>query len=98
MLLTPDAVRIRAGFLVDQAIPLDRIAGIETGFTGERVRAPGVLNAALLARPNVILRLDAPMRRPSPLKRERAFHAIAFRLDDPEPFIRLLRWRLGSGE
>ncbi|MEJ2409796.1 MAG: hypothetical protein P8Y58_05330 [Novosphingobium sp.] len=95
VLMTPEGVRIRSGLLIDQAIPLDAIAVIETGFTGKDVNDPATFNAALLAWPNVLLRLNTPVPRRS-LLRQRSFSAVAFRLDDPEPFVRLLRWRLGQ--
>ncbi|SDC93529.1 hypothetical protein SAMN05444678_10737 [Sphingomonas sp. YR710] len=95
VLITPDGVRIRAGFLIDQRIPLDRIAKVETSFAGADVRDPATLNAALLAWPNILLRLNAPQARRSPLRRRAPFCTVALRLDDPEPFVRLLRWRLG---
>ena len=59
-LLTPEGVRVRAGFLIDQLVPLDAIAAIEGGFTGEDVRDSATFNAALLAWPNIMLRLDRP--------------------------------------
>lgn len=90
VLLTPDGVRVRAGFLIDQFIPLDAIVAVEGGFTGEEVRAPDTLNAALLAWPNIMLRLDRPLPRRSLLKKRGPFVRVAFRLDDPEPFTRLL--------
>lgn len=96
ILLTTEGVRVRAGFLVDQFIPLDNIAGIETSFAGEKVRDPATLNAALLAWPNILLTLDEPMHRHSLLKGKRAFRSVAFRLDHPESFVRLLLWRLGD--
>lgn len=95
VLLTPEGVRVRAGFLIDQLVPLDAIVAIEGGFTGEEVRDPATLNAALLAWPNIMLRLDRPLHRRSLLKKRGSFVRVAFRLDDPEPFIRLLAWRLG---
>ena len=95
VLLTPEGVRVRAGFLIDQLVPLDAIVAIEGGFTGEEVRDPATLNAALLAWPNIILRLNRPLHRRSLLKKRGPFVRIAFRVDDPEPFIRLLTWRLG---
>ncbi|QJU56970.1 hypothetical protein HL653_03475 [Sphingomonas sp. AP4-R1] len=95
VLLTPEGVRVRAGFLIDQLVPLDAIVAIESNFTGEEVRASATLNAALLAWPNIMLRLDRPLPRRSFLKKREPFNRIAFRLDDPEPFIRLLIWRLG---
>lgn len=95
VLLTPEGVRVRAGFLIDQLVPLDAIVAIEGGFTGEEVRDPATLNAALLAWPNIMLLLDRPLHRRSLLKKRGPFVRVAFRLDDPEPFIRLLAWRLG---
>lgn len=95
VLLTPEGVRIRAGFLIDQFVPFEAMAAIEGDVTGEEVRAPATLNAALLAWPNVILRLRHPQPRRALLKRQ-SFTCIAFRLDNPEPFIRLLDWRLGQ--
>lgn len=86
---------MRAGFLIDQLVPLDAIVAVEGGFTGEEVRDPATLNAALLAWPNIMLRLDHPQHRRSFLKTRGPFVRVAFRLDDPEPFIRLLVWRLG---
>lgn len=96
VLLTPEGVRVRAGFLIDQAISFDAIVGVETNFAGEKVRDRATLNAALLAWPNVLLQLDPPVHRRSLLKGERYFSSIAFQLDDPEPFVRLLHWRLGQ--
>ncbi|WP_242115876.1 hypothetical protein [Sphingomonas lacusdianchii] len=96
VLLTPEGVRVRAGFLIDQFVPLDAIAAVEGGFTGEEVRDPATLNAALLAWPNIMLRLNRPLFRHSFLKKRGPATRVAFRLDDPEPFMRLLIWRLGQ--
>lgn len=95
VLLTPDGVRVRAGFLIDQHIPLDAIVAVESEVTGEEVRDPATFNAALLAWPNIMLRLDRPLHRRGGLKGRGPFMRVAFRLDDPEPFIRLLAWHLG---
>lgn len=95
VLLTPEGVRVRAGFLIDQLVPLDAIVAVEGGFTGEEVRYPDTFNAALLAWPNIMLRLDRPLPRRSLLKKRGPFVRVAFRLDDPEAFTRLLVWRLG---
>ncbi|GGB23791.1 hypothetical protein GCM10011380_11830 [Sphingomonas metalli] len=95
VLLTPDGVRVRAGFLIDRLVPFDRIVSIEGGLIdGAAVRDPATLNAALLAWPNILLRLSGPVEhRAGP--RRRRIDAIAFRLDDPEDFLRILRWRMG---
>ncbi len=96
VLLTPEGVRVRAGFLIDRLVPLDAIVAVEGGFTGEEVRDPATLNAALLAWPNIMLRLNRPLDRRSLLKKRSPAIRVAFRLDDPEPFRRLLTWRLGQ--
>jgi hypothetical protein len=95
VLLTPEGLRVRTGFLIDQLVPLDAIVAVEGGFTGEEVRDPATFNAALLAWPNIMLRLDRPLHRRSFLNKRGSFIRVAFRLDDPEGFIRLLVWRLG---
>jgi hypothetical protein len=95
VLLTPEGVRVRAGFLIDQLVPFDAIVAVESSFTGEEVRDAVTLNAALLAWPNIMLRLDRSLTHRSLLKKRGTFCRVAFRLDDPEPFIRLVVWRLG---
>lgn len=97
ILLTPQGVRVRAGLLIDRLVPYDAIAKIETGFQSAQIRCPMTLNAALLAWPNILLTLKAPLPRRPLLRRKPPIDRIAFRLDDPEPFVRMLRWRLGSG-
>lgn len=94
VLITPEGVRIRAGLLIDQAIPLDAIVSVETTISSDEVRDPATLNGALLAWPNILIRLNRPLERRSALRR-RSFTAVAFRLDEPEPFVRMLNWRLG---
>lgn len=91
VLLTPEGVRVRTGMLIDRFVPFAAIAGIETSFDSMLVKDRGTLNAGLLAWPNLVLTLHAPMP-----GHRRAITAIAFRLDDPEPFVRALRWRLGA--
>ncbi|WP_246332005.1 hypothetical protein [Sphingomonas chungangi] len=96
ILLTPNGIRVRAGFLIDELIPYEAIKEIGTNFGGDEIRDKATLNAALLAWPNVLLRLASPVGRKSVLKGKRSFTAVAFRLDDPEPFIQILRWRLAT--
>lgn len=97
ILLTQNGVLIRAGFLIDEFIPLESIDAVHGNFTGTEVKEPSTLNAALLAWPNIMLRLNKPVSRSSVFKKKRGpFEKIAIRLDDPKPFIRLLTWRLGQ--
>ena len=91
VLLTPEGVRVRAGLLIDRLVPYAAIAGVETRFDSARVKDKATLNAGLLAWPNLLLSLHAPMP-----GRRRPMAAIAFRLDDPEPFVRALQWRLAQ--
>lgn len=95
ILIDANGVRVRAGFLIDQAVPFESIDSVETNFAADAIRDRATFNAALLAWPNVLIRLNAPQQRHT-IRRRRPFTAVAFRLDDPEPFIRLLRWRLGQ--
>lgn len=95
VLLTQDCVRVRADLLIDQFVPLDAILAVDSDFAGDEVRDPATLNAALLTWPNILLRLNRPVHRRSLLKKRRHFDRVALRLDEPEPFVRLLVWRLG---
>lgn len=91
VLLTPEGVRVRTGLLIDRLVPYAAIAGVETRFDSARVKDKATLNAGLLAWPNLLLPLRAPMP-----GRRRPMAAIAYRLDDPEPFVRALQWRLAQ--
>lgn len=86
VLLTPTGVRIRSGLLIDRTIPFDAIAGLEANPAGDVVRDPGTWNVALLAWPNLVLHLRAPIARRG-LKPRSSFRAIAFRLDEPAAFV-----------
>jgi len=97
ILITVEGVRIRAGLAIDRTIPLERIVAIETAIAGADVGDPATLNAALLAWPNILLRIDPPITRRSWLGPRAPIAAVAFRLDDPDAFVRLLKWRLGRG-
>lgn len=90
VLLTPEGVRIRTGIAIDRFVPYADIAAVEAAFDSTLVKDRGTLNAGLLAWPNLVLLLHDPL----PGRRRRT--AIAFRLDDPEPFVRALRWQLDS--
>lgn len=97
VLLTPEGVRVRAGFLIDRLVPLGAIAGVDGDVRGEEMRDAATLNAALLAWPNVVLRLSTPLPPRRGMRRKPRVVRVAFRLDDPASFVRLLRWRLGQG-
>ncbi len=96
ILLTRDGVRVRAGLLIDRFVPLEAIAGVDGDVRGEEMRDAATLNAALLAWPNVVLRLRNPLPAHSRWHRKPPVVRVAFRLDEPEAFVRMLRWRLGE--
>lgn len=98
VLLTPEGVRIRTGIAIDRFASYDSIAAVETAFDSTLVKDRGTLNAGLLAWPNLVLRLGTPIPRRPLLRPRPPITAIAFRLDDPEPFVRALRWRLENGQ
>ncbi|MEH3104169.1 MAG: hypothetical protein PGN12_09715 [Sphingomonas phyllosphaerae] len=97
ILLMRDGVRVRAGLLIDRFVPLEAIAGVDGDVRGDEMRDAATLNAALLAWPNVVLRLRIPLPARSLWRRKPPVVRVAFRLDEPEAFVRLLRWRLGQG-
>lgn len=96
ILLTPEGVRVRAGFLIDRLVPLEAILAVDQDVRGAEMRDAITLNAALLAWPNVVLRLKTPLPARSLSRHRPPIERVAFRLDDPEPFVRLLTWRLGQ--
>jgi hypothetical protein len=83
--VTVDAERVvmRVGFLRRVDVPLSSVAAVRSSFSAEQLKAPGVLNLALLAYPNILLELGEPV----PLgRRRRPIRAIAHCLDDPDSF------------
>lgn len=79
-----------AGRLRAIDVPLTQIVGLRADFDGTLVKAPDTFNAALIAYPNVIVELAAPVS----LGRRR-FMRLAHRLDDPGAFVAALA-RLGA--
>lgn len=88
VLVIEEEVVMRVGTLRSVTVPRSSIEAVETAFPPGFTKAPGVLNLALLAYPNVALRLSAPLpglsRRGAPVRR------IAHRLDDPAAFLSAL--------
>jgi hypothetical protein len=93
-LLTPDGLRIRAGCLIDRLVPYKQIAGLRPAFAGGDIRANTNWNMELLAWPNVMLDLKVPLRGGSLRADRRLVVSLAFRLDEPEEFLRLLERKL----
>lgn len=95
VLLTETGVRLRAGLLVDRTIPYAAIATVTAHPDGETVRAPDSWNIALLAWPNMLIRLSEPLPPRSRWRRD-PVRAVALRLDEPGPFLDALRARLDA--
>ena len=97
VLLTQAGVRLRAGLLVDRTIPYAAIAAVTANPDGETVRAPDSWNIALLAWPNMLIRLSEPLP-PRSRWRRNPVRAVALRLDEPGSFLDALRARLEDAE
>jgi hypothetical protein len=95
VLLTETGVRLRAGLLVDRTIPYAAIAAVTANPDGETVRAPDSWNIALLAWPNMLIRLSEPLP-PRARWRRDPVRAVALRLDEPGPFLDALRRKLDA--
>jgi hypothetical protein len=83
VLVGDETLVMRTGFLLQIEVPRASVAGLRGAFTRAELKQAGVLNLALLAFPNVLVELGAPLphgRRGKPVR------AIAHRLDDPDGF------------
>ncbi|MCU6452527.1 hypothetical protein LPN01_00375 [Sphingomonas sp. A2-49] len=89
VLLNTDRLVMRVGTLRSVEIPLGQIAGLRASWDAAAIKDRSVLNLALLAYPNVVVDLRAP------LPGRRGIVAIAHRLDDPAAFAAALE-RLGA--
>jgi hypothetical protein len=96
ILLTAGGLLIRSGVLAQQRVAFADIAQLAPEVTAAEVNAATTRNMALLAWPNVIVRLARPIAR-KPLLRERPpIRALAFRVDDPAAFHAALAGRLSQ--
>ncbi|QJU58829.1 hypothetical protein HL653_14580 [Sphingomonas sp. AP4-R1] len=75
-------VLMRAGTLHRIDIPAARIAGLRSEWSAASLKDRSIARLSLLAYPNVIVELNAPIRG----RRGRLIHAVAHRLDDPAAF------------
>lgn len=90
VLITPDALVMRAGMLKSATVPLGQVVGPRERWDGAAIKQRDVLNLALIAYPNVVVDLSTP--RPG----RRGVTAIAHRLDDPTAFTAALSRALGA--
>ncbi|HEX8644708.1 MAG TPA: hypothetical protein VF702_12430 [Allosphingosinicella sp.] len=81
-------LRVRTGILIDRFVPWSCVSAIRSDFSSERVKSRSTENAALLAWPNLLVELAAPIERRSLLGGTVRIEAIALRLDDRADFLR----------
>ncbi|SFG26895.1 hypothetical protein SAMN05518801_11314 [Novosphingobium sp. CF614] len=94
ILLTEEGLLVRAGILHERFISYQQIAGIAPSIEAVEVKDRTTLDMALLAWPNVLLRLRQPIARRPFLRTRPAITALAFKVDDPEAFLNALNWKL----
>ncbi|GAB5351468.1 hypothetical protein [Qipengyuania sp. 483] len=94
LLLHEDELQVRGGSFVDFSLPLSAIASVEPSISDADTRRADVLNAAILSHPNVVLRLSRPLEYSPLFGRPRMVERVAFRLDEPAPFLAALQRRI----
>jgi hypothetical protein len=87
MVLGPDGLRVRAGFLIDAHVPLDEIAFAQSGFAPADYMPGALLKASLLNAPNVVVLLRRDIDLAGPFGKTRRVHAVALALDEPARFL-----------
>ncbi|HEY0313166.1 MAG TPA: hypothetical protein VGC56_11800 [Allosphingosinicella sp.] len=87
VVLGPDGLRVRAGFLIDAHVPLDEIAFAQSGFAPADYMPGGLLKASLLNAPNIVVLLRGDIDLPGPFGKSRHVHAVALALDEPARFL-----------
>ncbi|XJJ68010.1 hypothetical protein WBP07_03020 [Novosphingobium sp. BL-8A] len=96
ILLTDKGLRVRSGLLVERCVAYRDIAGLAPEISAAEVKSGATHNMALLAWPNVVVRLASPIERKPLLRARPPIRAIAFRVDDPAAFNAALTARLRS--
>ena len=75
----------RVGRLKSITVPLDRVRGLKTEWTAADIKRRNVLNCAMIAYPNTVVVLDAPV-----VAGRRSVSELAHRLDNPVDFATAL--------
>ena len=81
VLVGPERVVLRAGRIKSMTVPRADIAAVDGEISAAAAKARDMLKLSLLAHPNVVVRLRAPLAHG-----RREVRAIAHRLDDPQGF------------
>jgi len=79
--LTDGMLTLRTGSRMAIDVPVDRIAGFRDHWSADDLKAPTMLNMAMLSWPNIVLDLNAPVPR-----RRKAITSIAHCVDDLPAF------------
>ena len=94
VMLGPDGLRVRAGFLIDAQVPLDEIAFAQSGFAPADYMPGGLFKASLLNAPNIVVLLRRDIDLPGPFGKTRRVHAVALALDEPARFLAAIAARV----
>ena len=94
VLLDEQSVRVRSGLMIDLIVPLEGIEAFGAAISGEELKQDHVLNAAILSHPNVVLQLARPLEYRPAIGKARMVTRVAFRLDEPAPFVEALQSRI----
>src|SRR5438309_11368812 len=90
VLLTPEGLRLRTGFLMDTHVPIDEIAFAQSGFAPADYMPGGLLKASLINAPNIVVLLRRDIDLAGPFGKTRRVHAIGLALDEPARFLAAL--------
>ena len=83
IMLQDDRLIMRTGVRLRVAVDVDNIAGFRATWSAGDIKAPHVLNMALIAWPNIVIDLHRPI-----LRRRKSITTIAHCVDDPAAFRR----------
>lgn len=87
VVLGPEGLRVRAGFLVDAHVPMDEIAFAQSAFAPADYMPGGMFKASLLNSPNVVVLLRRDVKLPGPFGQACSVHAVGLALDEPGRFL-----------
>ena len=80
--LADGVLTLHAGYLQSIVVPVGQIAGLRATWDAAAIKDRRLFNLALMAWPNVVIDLAAPIA----LRRGRQVEAVAHKLDDPAAF------------
>lgn len=87
LLVAADGVRVRAGTLIDQWLPIDRITRVSRVTNCGDTKRAGFLKAALMAYPNVLIELDPAVSVRRPNGRIAEITTVGLSPDDSAAFV-----------